>query len=185
MGLGRGRGQGSDWVETRGAQALAAPGPSFPPILPTCFLFSVLTTEPTLSMGLLVTTAASGTSSSAPVEHGNFQAPLGRYLPVDCGMALGLRARTKGPWVFPELEGGRLESGGWSFSSNSISYFQGPEPEKFSERCLKAASLSADLVSPSRRLSCPGWVSWLLPAQTGRCCCSVCPIPRPCWLSSP
>lgn len=79
MGLGRGRGQGSDWVETRGAQALAAPGPSFPPILPTCFLSSVLATEPTLSMGLLVTTAASGTSSSAPVERGNFQAPLGRY----------------------------------------------------------------------------------------------------------
>lgn len=65
-------------------------------------------------MALLVTTVASGTSSSAPVEHGNFQAPLGRYLPVDCGMALGLRARTERPWEFPELEEVRLESGRWS-----------------------------------------------------------------------
>lgn len=71
-------------------------------------------------MALLVTTAASGTSSSAPVEHGNFQAPLGRYLSVDCGMALGLRARTKRPWEFSELEEVRLESGDGVFPSNSI-----------------------------------------------------------------
>lgn len=64
-------------------------------------------------------------------------------------------------------------------------YFQRPEPSEFSERCLKAASLSTDRVSPFRLLCCPGWVSWLLPAQTGRFCCSVCPILRPCWLSSP
>lgn len=99
MGLGRvgvSR-EGLDWVEIRGAQALAALGPLFLPILPTWFLSSALATGLTLSMGLLVTTAASGTSSSAPVEHGNFQAPLGRYLPVDCVLALGLRVRTKRP----------------------------------------------------------------------------------------
>lgn len=113
-GLGTGA-KGLVWLETRGPQALAALGPSFLPILPTCFLSSVLATGRTLSMALLVTTAASGTSSSAPVEHGSFQAPLGRYLQVDCGMALGLRKRTKRHWVFPELEEGRLESGGWIF----------------------------------------------------------------------
>lgn len=165
-------------------QALAALGPSFLTILPTCFLSSVLATGPTLSMGLRVTMAASGTSNSAPVEHGSFQAPLGRYLPVDCGMALELRARTEKPWAFSELEEGRWETGGWSFSINYVLYFLGPEPQKFSERCLKAASLSTRLVSPSRLLSCLGWVSWLLPAQMGRCCCSVFPILRPCWLSS-
>jgi hypothetical protein len=59
-------------------------------------------------MGLLVTMAVSGTSSSAPVEHGNFQKPFGRYIPVDCGMALGVLSiggRKVGvKWiVFPEI----------------------------------------------------------------------------------
>lgn len=83
----------------------------FLPILPIWFLSSVLATGLTLSMGLLVTTAASGTSSSALVEHGNFQAPLGRYLPVDYVMALGLGARTKALGV-PRV-GGKEFGEGW------------------------------------------------------------------------
>lgn len=136
-----------------------------------CLLSPVLATGPTLSTGSPVTTAVSGTSSSAPVEHGNFQARFGRYFQVDGGMPWGLAQR---PWEFSEVSG-------WSLSNHSVSYFQGPGPQVF----LKAASLSADLISPSRLLSCPGWVSWLLHAQMGRCCSSVCHIPRPCWLSSP
>lgn len=81
MGLGQGAG-GLEWVEMGSGD----PRPFSLPILPICFLSSVLATGLTLSMGLLATTAASGTSSSAPVEHGNFQAPHGRYLPVGCGM---------------------------------------------------------------------------------------------------
>ena len=81
--MGLGRGAGGTWLGLRWGGAQAG-GPR--PILPLCFLSSVLATGLTLSMGSLVTTAASGTSNSAPVEHGNFQAPPGRYLPVVCGM---------------------------------------------------------------------------------------------------
>lgn len=185
-GPGLGCGGDLDWFKLGEHTGSSSPRPPFfLPILPIWFLSSVLATGLTLSMGLLVTTAASGTSSSAPVEHGNFQAPLGRYLPVDYVMTLGLSARTKALGV-PRV-GGTEFGEGWMafFSSNLISYFQRLEPQKFSERLLKAASLSTDLVSPSRLLSCLGWVSWLLLAQMVRCCCSVCPILRPCWHSSP
>lgn len=154
-------------VEIRGTSS-GSPW-SILPILSTCFLSSVLEIGPTLSMALLVTMVASGTSSSAPVERGNFQAPLGRYLPIDCGVALELRAMTKRPWEFPELEEVWLESGGWSF---------------FQQLCIFRV-LSTGLVSLCRLLCFPGWVSWHLLAQTGRCCYSVCPILRPCWPSSP
>lgn len=58
---------------------------------------------------------------------------------------------------------------------NLTSFLRGPEGSKPQRRSGP----------PSRLLFCPAWASWLLPAQTERCCCSVCPIRRPCWLSSP
>lgn len=89
-----------------------------------------------------MTTDASGTSSSAPVEHGNFQAPLGRYFPLDCGMALGL-SQYKGALGLP-----RVGEWGLEFFSNSTSDFHRTEVHTFSETCLPAASLSADLSHP-------------------------------------
>lgn len=89
----RGMEEGLELGSNKGSRALAALGPSFLPTVPTCFLSPVLATGPTLSMGLLVTTAVSGILSSAPVEHGNFQAPFERYFPVDCELAMGLETR--------------------------------------------------------------------------------------------
>ena len=63
-----------------------------------------------------MTTAASGTSSSAPVEHGNFQAPLGRYFPLDCGVAFGL-SQNKGALGLPRV--GEREVGEWG-----VEFFQ-------------------------------------------------------------
>lgn len=61
----------------QGSGALVVTASSY--LLSPMFLSPVLATGPTLSMGLLVTVAVSGTSSSAPVGPGNIQKPFGRY----------------------------------------------------------------------------------------------------------
>lgn len=85
--------EGLELGSDKGSRTLAGLVPSFLLTIYTCFLSPVLATGPTLSMGLLVTMAVSGTSSSAPVEHGSFQAPFERYFPVDYELAMGLEAR--------------------------------------------------------------------------------------------
>lgn len=67
--------------------------------------------------------AVSGTPSSVSVEMGTSRAPKVLQLTV---VALVLKCSSG--WDWPPRVGEReVESGGWSFSSNSISDFQGPE----------------------------------------------------------